>query len=52
MSAAVVVRDMETGAEVKRIDVSGMSERQADRVEMGVLMQMNRDKYTVGIEDA
>lgn len=39
-----IVRDS-TGIVVKRINVSGKSERSIERTEMGVLMQMNRDEF-------
>ena len=36
---------------VKRIDVSGKSERSIERTEMGILMQMNREDFFVGEKD-
>jgi hypothetical protein len=34
-----------TGTVVKRIDVTGSSERQIEKVEMGLLRNMNLDSY-------
>lgn len=51
MKQYVVIREMESGAEVKRMDVSDQSERAIDRIEMGVLRQTNLDRYTVRIEE-
>jgi len=39
------------GVVVKRIDVSGKSERSIERTEMGILMQMNREDFFVGEKD-
>ena len=41
--------DMETGEVVKRIDVTGKSERQIERIEMGMLRNMNLERYTVEV---
>ena len=52
MSKYIVIREQESGAEVKRMDVSEKSERAVDRIEMGVLRQTDLDRYTVGGEES
>lgn len=47
--AALVIRD-ENGKEVRRVDVTGRHTRQIERIEIGMLINMDRDKYTVGQE--
>lgn len=49
--AALVIRSIDTGEEVRRVDVTGKSDRQIERIERGILTQMDTDKYTVGEED-
>ena len=41
------VIDLETDEVVRTIDVSGHSERQVERIERGLLRNMNRDRYVV-----
>lgn len=51
MKRALIVRSFETGEEVRRLDVSGKSERDIERVEMGLLRQMNLDAYYLDHEE-
>ena len=46
----VHVVSWETGEKVKTIDC-GTSERKADRTEMGLLINMDTDRYGVEIEE-
>lgn len=48
---ALLVRDLTTGEVVRRIDVSQKSERGAEKVEMGLLRQMDLDRFSVDYED-
>lgn len=48
--AALVVRDVETDEEVRRLDVTGKSERQIEKIERGMLRQMDTERYHVGEE--
>ena len=48
--AALVIRDIETDEEVRRLDVTGKSERQIEKIERGMLRQMDTERYYVGEE--
>jgi hypothetical protein len=43
----LVIKDMKTQEEVKRIDVTGKNDRMRERVLHGLLTQMDRNKYVV-----
>lgn len=49
--ATLVIRDIETDEEVRRLDVTGKSERQIEKIERGMLRQMDTERYYVGEED-
>lgn len=42
-----VIRQISDRNEVKRIDVTEHSERSCERIEMGILRNLNRDDYFV-----
>jgi hypothetical protein len=44
---ALEVVSLETGKVVKTIDVSGKGERQVEKVEMGLLRNMDLERYSV-----
>lgn len=46
----LVVRSLETQEEVRRIDVTGRGERALERIERGLLMQMDTDRFYFGEE--
>ena len=48
---ALVVREIATRKEVHRLDVTGKTERQIERIERVMLTNMDRDRFTVGEED-
>jgi hypothetical protein len=48
--SAVVVRRISDGEEVHRIDTTGKTERQRERVLRGVLMQADTERYYVDEE--
>ena len=48
----LVVRELETDREVDRVDVTGKSDRIADKVLMGMLINMDTDRYYVKEETA
>lgn len=48
MKKYLEITDAKTKEVIKRMDVTDKSERHIERIEMGILMQMNRDKYYVG----
>lgn len=45
--ADLIVREFGTDAEVSRVDVSGKSERAVERVMMGMLRNMNTEKFYI-----
>lgn len=47
----IVVRDQDTNAIVHTIDVSGKSEREVEKIERGLLRQMDTDRYMFGVEE-
>lgn len=52
MKRVLVVVELETGKEVRAIDVTGQSDRNIELVERGLLRNMNLDKFGVkGPED-
>ncbi len=49
--SAIVIKRQDTGEEVHRIDTTKLSERQAERAFMGVMMQTDLDTFFVDEED-
>lgn len=41
------VREFETGKIVSEIEVTGKNERQIERIEMGMLINMDTDKFCI-----
>ena len=41
----IKIKDIETQEVVKTIDVTGKSDRQIERCLLGIIHQMNQDKY-------
>ena len=49
--AALVITSIDTGEEIKRVDVTGKHTRQIERIEMGMLINLDHEKYYVRRED-
>lgn len=47
MKTYIVIKELKTQAEVKRLDVTGKTDRERERVLHGLLIQMDRNKYAV-----
>ncbi len=48
--SALVIREFETGAEVKRYDTTDKTDRQIEKLERGILINLDRDNFYVGQE--
>lgn len=49
--AYFVVREIKTDKEVRRIEVTKHSESSRDRIERGIIRNMNTDEFYVGYEE-
>lgn len=49
--SAIIVRLLETGEEVHRVDTTGKSERHIDRVEGGMSINLNHEMYYLDVEE-
>lgn len=45
LSPALIVRRLDDGEEIDRISVEGCTDRQIDRIEAGVLRQMDAERF-------
>jgi hypothetical protein len=51
MSRAITIRRIEDGVVVRRIDVSGKTDRQIERIEDGLSINFNFDDFYFGVEE-
>jgi hypothetical protein len=51
MSRAITIRRIEDGVVVRRIDVSGKTDRQIERIEDGLSINFNFDDFMFGVEE-
>lgn len=49
--SSIVIRRQDTGEEVRRIDTTGKSDAQIDRIEMGLSINFDFDNYMYGEEN-
>lgn len=49
--SALIIREFESGKEVDRFDTTGDTERQIDRLERGILINLDRDNFYVDQEN-
>lgn len=49
--SALIIKDVESGAETKRFDTTGKSERQIERLERGILINLDHDRFYIDQED-
>ena len=47
MKRMLQIREIDTGDVVHELDVTGRSENSVERIERGMLINLNRDKYYV-----
>lgn len=47
----IQVKTMGAGEVVHEVDITGRSEREVERIEMGMLRNMNLDGYYIGVAD-
>lgn len=45
MNTYIEIKSLENSEVVKRLDVTGKTDRQQEQIEMGMLRNLNRDKY-------
>lgn len=47
----LVIREDETGEEVRRFDITDMSERRAEKLENGLTMRIDWDRFSLTEEE-
>ena len=51
MKQVIEIMEIETAKTIKEIDVTGKSERQIEKIEMGILRQLDRDRFCMGLRE-
>lgn len=48
---ALIIRSQEDASEVKRFNTTGKSERQIERLENGIMINLDHDRFYIDQED-
>lgn len=48
--SALIIRDLDTDSEIKRIDTTGKSERQIEKLERGMSINLDHGSYYIDQE--